>query len=184
MYLHLFRPLDLGFVTLPNRILMGSMHTGLEARPDGMERLAAFYAERARGGAALIVTGGFSPDDAGELGPHRAQVSTRADAERHKVIPRAVHAAGGRIALQVLHSGRYGFHKNTVAPSAVKSGINPNAPRALAADEIQKTIAAFAASAALAREAGYDGIEVMGSEGYLMSQFLAPRVNQRDDDWG
>jgi 2,4-dienoyl-CoA reductase (NADPH2) len=184
MYPHLFQPHDLGFVTLPNRILMGSMHTGLEARPDGMARLAAFYAERAAGGAALIVTGGFSPDDAGELGPHRAQVSTKADAERHKVIPRAVHDAGGRIALQVLHSGRYGFHKNTVAPSAVKSGINPNAPREMAPEEIQKTIAAFAASAALAREAGYDGIEVMGSEGYLMSQFLASRVNQRNDDWG
>jgi 2,4-dienoyl-CoA reductase (NADPH2) len=184
MYPHLFRPLDLGFATLPNRILMGSMHTGLEARPDGMGRLAAFYAERARGGAALIVTGGFSPDDAGELSPHRAQVSTKADAERHKAIPRAVHAAGGRIALQVLHAGRYGFHKNIVAPSAVKSGMNPNAPREMALDEIQKTIAAFAASAALAREAGYDGIEVMGSEGYLLSQFLAPRVNQRADDWG
>src|SRR3990170_5484716 len=110
-YPHLFRALDLGFVTLPNRILMGSMHTGLEARPDGMQRLAAFYAERAKGGAALIVTGGFSPNDAGELGPHRAQVSTRADAERHRIIPRAVHDAGGRIALQLLHSGRYGYHK-------------------------------------------------------------------------
>jgi len=120
MYPFLFRALDLGFVTLPNRILMGSMHTGLEARPDGMERLAAFYAERAKGGAALIVTGGFSPNDAGELGPHRAQLSTKADAERHKVIPRAVHDAGGRIALQVLHAGRYGFHKNIVAPSTVK----------------------------------------------------------------
>jgi 2,4-dienoyl-CoA reductase (NADPH2) len=184
MYPHLFRPLDLGFATLPNRILMGSMHTGLEARPDGMARLAAFYAERAKGGAALIVTGGFSPSDAGELGPHRAQVSTKADAERHKVIPRAVHDAGGRIALQILHSGRYGFHKNIVAPSAVKSGINPNAPRALSEAEIQQTIADFAASAALARHAGYDGIEVMGSEGYLLSQFLAPRVNQRKDDWG
>jgi 2,4-dienoyl-CoA reductase (NADPH2) len=184
MYPRLFQPLDLGFVTLPNRILMGSMHTGLEARPDGMERLAAFYAERAKGGAALIVTGGFSPDDAGELGPHRAQVSTRADAERHKAIPRAVHDAGGRIALQVLHSGRYGFHKKIVAPSAVKSGINPNAPRAMTPAEIEQTIAAFAASAALAREAGYDGIEVMGSEGYLLTQFLAPRVNQRADDWG
>ncbi len=184
MYPHLFKPLDLGFVTLPNRILMGSMHTGLEARPDGMERLAAFYAERAKGGAALIVTGGFSPNDAGELGPHRAQVSTKADAERHKVIPRAVHAAGGRIALQVLHAGRYGYHQNIVAPSAVKSGINPNAPREMVPDEIEATIAAFAASAALAREAGYDGIEVMGSEGYLPSQFLAPRVNRRSDDWG
>jgi len=184
MYPHLFRPLDLGFVTLPNRILMGSMHTGLEARPDGMGRLAAFYAERAKGGAALIVTGGFSPNDAGELSPHRAQVSTKADAERHRVIPRAVHDAGGRIALQVLHSGRYGLHKNIVAPSALKSGINPNAPREMGADEIQQTIAAFAASAALAREAGYDGIEVMGSEGYLLTQFLAPRANRRTDDWG
>jgi 2,4-dienoyl-CoA reductase (NADPH2) len=183
-YPHLFRALDLGFVTLPNRILMGSMHTGLETRPDGMERLAAFYAERAKGGAALIVTGGFSPNDAGELSPHRAQLSTRADAERHKVIPRAVHDAGGRIALQVLHSGRYGVHQGIVAPSAVKSGINPNAPRAMSPDEIEQTIAAFAASAALARDAGYDGIEVMGSEGYLMSQFLAPRVNRRTDDWG
>lgn len=184
MYPHLFQPLDLGFVTLPNRILMGSMHTGLEARPDGMERLAAFYAERAKGGAALIVTGGFSPDDAGELGPHRAQVSTKADAERHRVIPGAVHDAGGRIALQILHSGRYGFHKRIVAPSSVKSGINPNVPREMTGDEIRKTIAAFAASAALAREAGYDGIEVMGSEGYLLTQFLAARVNQRTDDWG
>ncbi|HEU4644831.1 MAG TPA: NADPH-dependent 2,4-dienoyl-CoA reductase [Burkholderiales bacterium] len=184
MYPLLFQPLDLGFVTLPNRILMGSMHTGLEVRPDGMARLAAFYAERARGGAALIVTGGFSPNDAGELSPHRAQMSTRGDAERHKPITRAVHDAGGRIALQVLHSGRYGFHKNIVAPSAVKAGINPNAPQELSADEIERTIAAFAASAALAREAGYDGIEVMGSEGYLLSQFLASRVNQRADDWG
>jgi 2,4-dienoyl-CoA reductase (NADPH2) len=160
------------------------MHTGLEARPDGMGRLAAFYAERARGGAALIVTGGFSPNDAGELGPHRAQVSTRADAERHKVIPRAVHEAGGLIALQILHSGRYGYHRNTVAPSPIKSGINPNQPRELSEDEIQQTIADFAASAALARHAGYDGVEIMGSEGYLLTQFLAPRANQRKDGWG
>jgi 2,4-dienoyl-CoA reductase (NADPH2) len=183
-YPHLFRPLDLGFVTLPNRILMGSMHMGLEARPDGMERLAAFYAERAKGGAALIVTGGFSPNDAGELGPHRAQVSTKADAERHRIIPRAVHDAGGRIVLQVLHSGRYGFHKNIVAPSPVKSGINPNAPRELSDAEIERTIADFAAAAKLAREAGYDGVEVMGSEGYLLTQFLALRTNQRRDAWG
>ncbi len=183
-YPHLFRPLDLGFVTLPNRILMGSMHMGLETRPDGMERLAAFYAERARGGAALIVTGGFSPNDAGELSPHRAQVSTKADAERHRVIPRAVHDAGGRIVLQLLHSGRYGIHKNIVAPSPVKSAINPNAPRELDDAEIERTIADFAASAALAREAGYDGVEVMGSEGYLLTQFLAQRANQRTDRWG
>jgi 2,4-dienoyl-CoA reductase (NADPH2) len=183
-YPHLFRPLDLGFAKLPNRILMGSMHTGLEARPGGLERLAAFYAERAKGGAALIVTGGFSPNDAGELGPHRAQLSTKADAERHRVIPRAVHDAGGRIALQILHAGRYGYHKNTVAPSAVKSGINPNTPREMSESDIQKTIGDFAAAAALARHAGYDGVEVMGSEGYLLSQFLAPRVNQRTDGWG
>jgi 2,4-dienoyl-CoA reductase (NADPH2) len=184
MYPHLFKPIAVGHVTLPNRIVMGSMHTGLEARPDGIERLAAFYAERAKGGTPLIVTGGFSPNDAGELGPHRAQMSNREDAARHKPIPRAVHDAGGRILLQVLHSGRYGFHKGIVAPSAVKSGINPNAPREMTEDEIQQTIASFAAAAALAREAGYDGVEIMGSEGYLLSQFLAPRVNQRQDAWG
>ena len=121
MYPHLFRPLELGFATLPNRILMGSMHTGFEARPGGMERLAAFYAERARGGAALIVTGGFSPDEAGNLGPHRAQFSDSRDVKNHSVIPRAVHDAGGRIVLQLLHSGRYGYHERIVAPSAIKS---------------------------------------------------------------
>ena len=183
-YPNLFRPLDLGFVTLPNRILMGSMHTGLEARPDGMERLAAFYAERARGGAALIVTGGFSPNDAGNLGRHRAQMSTPQDRDRHRVIPQAVHDAGGRIVLQVLHSGRYGFHDRIVAPSAVKSGINPNAPRELSDAEVRETIADFAKAAVLAREAGYDGVEVMGSEGYLITQFLALRTNRRTDAWG
>ncbi len=183
-YPSLFRPLDLGFAVLPNRILMGSMHTGLEARPDGIDRLAAFYAERARGGAALIVTGGFSPDEAGNLGPHRAQFSSAEDAQRHRPIPAAVHAAGGRIALQLLHSGRYGFHDRTVAPSAVKSPINPRAPREMTSDEIRATIGAFARSAALAREAGYDGVEVMGSEGYLITQFLAARTNHRGDEWG
>jgi len=184
-YPHLFRPLTLaGGVTLPNRILMGSMHTGLEARPDGMARLAAFYAERARGGAALLVTGGFSPNDAGELSPHRAQMSTKEDAERHRVIPRAVHDAGGRIVLQLLHSGRYGYHKNIVAPSALKSSINPNTPRELDASEIEQTIGDFVRAAVLAQTAGYDGIEVMGSEGYLITQFLAARTNHRKDDWG
>ncbi len=183
-YPHLFRPLELPGVTLPNRLLMGSMHTGLEARPDGMERLAAFYAERARGGAALIVTGGFSPNDAGELGPHRAQMSTPEDARRHRVITRSVHDAGGRIALQILHSGRYGYHKSIVAPSPIRSGINPNTPRELTRAEIEQTIADFVASAKLAREAGYDGVEIMGSEGYLITQFLAPRTNHRADDWG
>jgi len=136
-YPHLFRPLELGFATLPNRILMGSMHTGLESRPDGMARLAAFYAERAKGGAALIVTGGFSPNAEGNLGPHRAEFSTAQDAENHRVIPRAVHDAGGRIVLQLLHSGRYGFHEQIVAPSAIKSPINPHTPRELTAREIE-----------------------------------------------
>jgi 2,4-dienoyl-CoA reductase (NADPH2) len=183
MYEHLLRPLDLGFATLPNRILMGSMHTGFEAR-NAMAELAAFYAERARGGAALIVTGGYSPNDAGNLGPHRAQFSTAADAARHRVIPQAVHEAGGRIVLQLLHSGRYGFHEKVVAPSAVKSPINPHAPRAMSEADIERTIDDFAAAAALAREAGYDGVEIMGSEGYLITQFLALRTNQRTDAWG
>ncbi len=184
VYPNLFRPLKLPGATLPNRILMGSMHTGLEARPDGMPQLAAFYAERARGGAALIVTGGFSPNDAGELSPHRAQLSTREDVQRHRVIPQAVHDAGGRIVLQVLHSGRYGFHQNIVAPSPIKSGINPNAPRELAAAEIEQTIGDFVRAAVLAQSAGYDGVEVMASEGYLITQFLALRTNQRQDHWG
>jgi 2,4-dienoyl-CoA reductase (NADPH2) len=183
-YPHLFRPLELGFATLPNRILMGSMHTGHEARPGGLEKLAAFYAERARGGAALIATGGFSPNDAGNLGPHRAEVSVESGSIAHKVIPRAVHEAGGRIVLQLLHSGRYGFHERIVAPSALKSPINPHTPRELSAREVEQTIADFARAAVLAREAGYDGVEVMGSEGYLITQFLALRTNRRTDEWG
>jgi len=181
---NLFRPLDLGFVVLPNRIVMGSMHTQLESRPDGPERLAAFYAERARGGAALIVTGGFSPNAAGNLGEHRAQFSTRGDVEAHRIIPRTVHDAGGRIVLQLLHSGRYGFHRGIVAPSAVKSPINPHAPREMTPVEVESTLADFVRSAQLAREAGYDGVEIMGSEGYLVTQFLATRTNQRRDEWG
>jgi 2,4-dienoyl-CoA reductase (NADPH2) len=184
LYPHLFRPLELGFLTLPNRILMGSMHTMLESRPDGPPRLAAFYAERARGGAALIVTGGFSPNDVGNLGAHRAQFSTAEDAERHRVIPRAVHEAGGRIVLQLLHSGRYGFHDRIVAPSAIKSPINIHSPREMTVQEIVTTLSDFAIAAQLAREAGYDGVELMGSEGYLITQFLAPRTNQRRDQWG
>ena len=183
-YPHLFRSLELPGATLPNRILMGSMHTGLEARPDGMPRLAAFYAERARGGVALIVTGGFAPNDAGELSPHRAQMSTKEDAQRHAIVPKAVHDAGGRIVLQLLHSGRYGFHQNIVAPSPIKSGINPNPPREMGAPEIEQTIADFVRAAVLAQTAGYDGVEIMGSEGYLITQFLALRTNQRQDDWG
>jgi 2,4-dienoyl-CoA reductase (NADPH2) len=149
-----------------------------------MERLAAFYAERARGGAALIVTGGFSPNDAGNLSAHRAQFSTLEDAERHRAIPRAVHRSGGRIVLQLLHSGRYGFHDRIVAPSAVKSPINAHAPREMTAAEIETTVSDFVTAAELAREAGYDGVELMGSEGYLITQFLATRTNHRRDEWG
>ncbi len=183
-YPHLFRPLEVGGAVLPNRILMGSMHTGLEARPDGMARLAAFYAERAAGGAALIVTGGFSPNEAVNLGPHRAQFSSSDDVKWHRPIPHAVHEAGGRILLQLLHSGRYGFHGRIVAPSALKAPINPQAPREMTGAEIEQTIADFATGAALAREAGYDGVEIMGSEGYLITQFLAGRTNRRTDEWG
>ena len=183
MYHHLFQPLELGSIRLPNRILMGSMHTGYEAR-GAFAELAAFYAERARGGAALIVTGGWSPNDAGNLSAHRAQFSTVEDAERHRPVPDAVHAAGGRIVLQLLHSGRYGFHERIVAPSAAKAPINPHAPRELTAAEIEQTIADFACAARLAKEAGYDGVELMASEGYLITQFLALRTNQRRDEWG
>jgi 2,4-dienoyl-CoA reductase (NADPH2) len=181
---NLFRPLDLGFVVLPNRIVMGSMHTQLESRPDGPERLAAFYAERARGGAALIVTGGFSPNAAGNLGEHRAQFSTRDDAEAHRVIPHSVHEAGGRIVLQLLHAGRYGYHSRIVAPSAIKAPINVHTPREMTVAEIEGTLSDFVVAAQLAREAGYDGVELMGSEGYLVTQFLAARTNQRRDEWG
>ena len=184
VYPHLFRPLELGGgVVLPNRIVMGSMHTGFEAR-NAFAELAAFYAERARGGAALIVTGGWSPNDAGNLAAHRAQFSTTEDCQNHKVVTGAVHAAGSRIVLQLLHSGRYGFHERIVAPSALKSPINPHTPREMSAAEIEQTIDDFAAAARLAREAGYDGVEIMGSEGYLVTQFLAARTNQRGDAWG
>ena len=182
-YPNLARPLELGFTTLRNRMVMGSMHTGFESRGD-VEALAALYAERARGGAGLIVTGGYSPDDAGNLGPHRAQFSSAEDRERHRAIPRAVHESGGKIVLQLLHSGRYGFHERIVAPSAVRSPINAHTPREMSAEEIERAIDAFAQAARLAREAGYDGVEIMGSEGYLITQFLALRTNRRTDAWG
>ncbi|HNV14493.1 MAG TPA: NADPH-dependent 2,4-dienoyl-CoA reductase, partial [Dermatophilaceae bacterium] len=166
-YPHLLAPLDLGFVTLPNRALMGSMHVGLEEVPGGFERMGAFYAERARGGAALIVTGGFGPNEAGALLPGAALLTTPEEADRHRVVTDAVHAAGGRICLQILHAGRYAAHLGAVAPSPIQAPISPITPRELTTAEVGETVADFARCAALAQAAGYDGVEIMGSEGYL-----------------
>lgn len=182
-YPHLLSPQDLGFVTLPNRTLMGSMHTGLEEAPHGYERQARFFARRAEGGAGLIVTGGVSPNAAGRLGRNGA-VMTEAVVADHGRIASAVHLAGGRIVLQLLHAGRYARHEGLVAPSRIASRINPLAPREMSEEEIFDTIQDFANAAMLAKDAGYDGVEIMGSEGYLLNQFLAPRTNQRTDDWG
>ncbi|HXK53102.1 MAG TPA: NADPH-dependent 2,4-dienoyl-CoA reductase [Hyphomicrobiales bacterium] len=183
-YPKLFSPLRVGPVELPSRIIMGSMHTGLEAHPDGPARMAAFYGARARGGAALIVTGGWSPDPAGCLGPHPNVFADAKTAQAHRAVTDAVHAGGGRILLQLLHAGRYGQHEAIVAPSPLRAPINSITPREMSAAEIEATIAAYARSAALSAEAGYDGVEVMGSEGYLITQFLARRTNRREDEWG
>jgi 2,4-dienoyl-CoA reductase (NADPH2) len=163
---------------------MGSMHTGLEETPDGDKKLAAYYAERAQGGAALIVTGGIAPNEAGRVMEHAAKLSTRAEMPVHRRITEAVHAAGGKIALQILHTGRYGFHPNLVAPSAVKAPINVFKPRALSGREIEQTIRDFVNCATLAEAAGYDGVEIMGSEGYLINQFIVAKTNLRSDRWG
>ena len=183
-YPHLLSPLQVAHLTLPNRVLMGSMHTGLEERPDGMQRMARFYAERARGGVALIVTGGIAPNKAGRVMPGARVLSSEAEADSHRMITDAVHREGGRIALQILHTGRYAMLPGSVAPSAIQSPITPFAPHALHAEEIVQTIEDFVRCAALAQWAGYDGVEVMGSEGYLINQFLAERTNHRNDDWG
>jgi 2,4-dienoyl-CoA reductase (NADPH2) len=183
-YPHLLAPLDLGFVTLKNRVLMGSMHTGLEEAPDGYARMAAFYAERARGGVGLIVTGGISPNLSGRLEPRASQLSFPWQLAKHRVVTDAVHAAGGKIALQILHAGRYAYHPLSVAPSAIRSPITPFKPRALTRWGIRKTLADYARCARLAQRAGYDGVEIMGSEGYLINEFTAPRTNHRDDEWG
>ncbi|HEV2979212.1 MAG TPA: NADPH-dependent 2,4-dienoyl-CoA reductase [Casimicrobiaceae bacterium] len=183
-YPHLCAPLDLGFTTLANRVLMGSMHTGLEEDADGFNKLAAFYAARAKGGAGLIVTGGIAPNFTGRLEPRASQLSFRWQIGKHRVITQAVRAAGGKIALQILHAGRYAYHPLSVAPSAVKSPITPFRPRALTRWGIDRTIAAYARCAQRAQQAGYDGVEIMGSEGYLINQFVAPQTNHRDDDWG
>jgi 2,4-dienoyl-CoA reductase (NADPH2) len=183
-YPHLLQPLDLGFTTLRNRVLMGSMHVGLEEAKDGFERMAEFYAERARGGVALMVTGGIAPNDDGRPYPGGARMATEEEAEKHKVVTDAVHAAGGKIAMQILHFGRYAYHPGLVAPSAIKAPISPMPPRALTTEEVERTINDYAHSAAMAQKAGYDGVEIMGSEGYLINEFIATRTNQRDDEWG
>ncbi|MCT4705406.1 NADPH-dependent 2,4-dienoyl-CoA reductase [Enterobacteriaceae bacterium H16N7] len=183
-YPSLFAPLDLGFTTLKNRVLMGSMHTGLEEHPDGAERLAAFYAERARHGVALIVTGGVAPSPSGVGVESGAVLNDAGQLAHHKVVTDAVHREGGKIALQILHTGRYSYQPNPVAPSAIQAPINRFKPHALGHDEILTLIEEFARCASLAKEAGYDGVEIMGSEGYLINQFLAARTNQRDDEWG
>ncbi|MEV6363231.1 NADPH-dependent 2,4-dienoyl-CoA reductase [Nocardia asteroides] len=183
-YPHLFEPLDLGHTTLRNRVVMGSMHTGLEDRAWDTNKLAAYFAERARGGVGLIITGGYAPNRTGWLAPFGGKLTTKSEAYRHRTITKAVHAEGGKIAIQILHAGRYSYMPTSVSASAVKSAINPFKPRALSAKGIENTIDDYARCAELAKFAGYDGCEIMGGEGYFINQFLAPRVNKRTDKWG
>ena len=183
-YPHLLAPLDLGFTQLRNRVLMGSMHTGLEDDPRLFPRLAEYFAERARGGVGLIVTGGFAPNIAGWAAPFSGRLASRAAAARHRPITAAVHTEGGKIALQILHTGRYGYHPLAVAPSRLKSPISPFTPRALSSSGVERQIRAFVRCSSLARDAGYDGVEVMGSEGYFINQFVAAHTNRRTDEWG
>ena len=183
-YPKLLSPLDLGFTTLKNRVLMGSMHTGLEDSRKNLPRLADYYAERARGGVGLIVTGGFAPNIAGWTKPLGGTLSSSSAARRHQPITQAVHAEGGKIALQILHTGRYGYHPFAVAPSRIKSPISPFAPIELSARGVERQIQAFVDCARYSQEAGYDGVEVMGSEGYFINQFLVTHTNKRTDEWG
>jgi len=183
-YPRLMEPLDLGFTTLKNRTLMGSMHTGLEESPNGFEKMAAFYAERARGGVGLIVTGGIAPNLEGAVGPGAGKRSTQEEADEHKIVTQAVHDAGGKICMQILHAGRYAYHPKLVAPSAIQAPINPFVPHELSEDEIESQIEAFVNCSALAQQAGYDGVEIMGSEGYFINQFIVTHVNKRTDRWG
>ncbi|WP_310729381.1 NADPH-dependent 2,4-dienoyl-CoA reductase [Streptomyces sp. N2A] len=177
-------PLDLGFTTLPNRVLMGSMHIGLEEAENGFARMAAFYAERARGGVGLMVTGGIAPNDAGRPYEGGAKLTTEAEAAQHRTVTEAVHAAGGRIAMQILHFGRYAYHQDLVAPSAIQAPISPFTPHALTDAEVEQTVEDYVRAAELARSAGYDGVEIMGSEGYLINEFVVGATNHRDDRWG
>ena len=183
-YKHIFEPLDLGFTTLKNRILMGSMHTGLEEEKNGIDKIAAYYAERAKGGVGLIVTGGISPNIQGWTGPFAARMSTKKHALHHQKITAAVHKEGGKICMQILHSGRYGYHPFNVAPSKIKSPITPFKPFKLTQSGIKRTIRDFVNCAELSKIAGYDGVEIMGSEGYLINQFIVKRTNKRTDAWG
>ena len=184
LYPHLFTPLDLGFTQLKNRVLMGSMHTGLEEEKNGFDRMAEYFAERARGGVGLIVTGGISPNLSGRLTPKSSQLSFSWQVKKHKKVTSAVHQAGGKIALQILHAGRYAYHPLAVAPSSLKAPISPFRPRPFSSFGIKWTIRQFIRCASLAKEAGYDGVEVMGSEGYLINQFIAAQTNHRQDQWG
>ncbi len=183
-YPNLLSPLDLGFTTLRNRVIMGSMHTGLEDRSRNTDRLAEYFAERAHGGVGLIITGGYAPNRTGWLLPFASDLTSSAQARRHRKITKAVHDAGGKILLQILHAGRYAYHPLSVSASSIKAPINPFRPRRLSSRNVQSTIDDFARCAQLAREAGYDGVEIMGSEGYLINQFLAERTNTRNDAWG
>ncbi len=183
-YPNLLSPLDLGFTTLRNRVIMGSMHTGLEDRARDTDRLAEYFAERARGGVGMIITGGYAPNRTGWLLPFAAQLLTSTEARRHRTITTAVHDGGAKILLQILHAGRYAYHPLSASASSIKAPINPFRPRKLSSKGVQDTIDDFVRCATLAREAGYDGVEVMGSEGYLLNQFLAPRTNKRADAWG
>lgn len=183
-YPHLMSPLDLGFTTLKNRVLMGSMHTGLEERPDGFERMAAYFAERARGGVGLMVTGGIGPNAEGSVYSGAAKLSTPEEAEQHKIVTQAVHDAGSKICMQILHAGRYAYSPKSVGPSAIQAPINPFKPTELDEEGIEKQISDFVNCAVLAKSADYDGVEIMGSEGYFINQFLAEHTNQRTDRWG
>ena len=183
-YPHLMAPLDLGFTTLKNRVLMGSMHTGLEERAHGFERMAAYFAERARGGVGLIVTGGIGPNAEGSVYAGAAKLSTPEEAQQHKIVTQAVHEAGSKICMQILHAGRYAYSPKSVGPSAIQAPINPFKPTELDEEGIEKQIADFVNCALLAQSANYDGVEIMGSEGYFINQFLAAHTNQRTDRWG
>ncbi|WP_033961202.1 NADPH-dependent 2,4-dienoyl-CoA reductase [Psychroserpens jangbogonensis] len=183
-YKHIFEPLDLGFITLKNRILMGSMHTGLEEEKNGIDKIAAYYAERAKGGVGLIVTGGIAPNIQGWTGPFSARMSSKKHARHHQAITQAVHKEGGKICMQILHAGRYGYHPFSVAPSKIKSPITPFKPFKLNQSGIKRTIRDFVNCAKLSKVAGYDGVEIMGSEGYLINQFIAKRTNKRTDNYG